>query len=153
MLDPPGIDAFVCQNAETPASFLPSFLLSTLLFDYPLPTYLTRSPSLFLPSFVLRAFIRAADADADASASYRRSSLTHPLTLLLLLLLLLSSPNVISSTATSSYFALPFSKSSVVGRRRNAHAVNRTAQRVQSASPPTDHPATPSVARFTFPRL
>lgn len=24
MLDPPGIDAFVCQNAETPASFLPS---------------------------------------------------------------------------------------------------------------------------------
>lgn len=37
MLDPPGIDAFVCQNAETPASFLPSFLLSTLLFGYSLP--------------------------------------------------------------------------------------------------------------------
>lgn len=33
VLDPPGIDAFVCQNAETPASFLPSFLLSSRLFS------------------------------------------------------------------------------------------------------------------------
>lgn len=33
VLDPPGIDAFVCQNAETPASFLPSFLLSSPLFS------------------------------------------------------------------------------------------------------------------------
>lgn len=36
VLDPPGIDAFVCQNAETPASFLPSFLpslFSSLLFS------------------------------------------------------------------------------------------------------------------------
>lgn len=49
VLDPPGIDAFVCQNAETPASFLPSF--SLLGSSLPSPSYLTRSvvsPSSFL---------------------------------------------------------------------------------------------------------
>lgn len=43
VLDPPGIDAFVCQNAETPASFLPSFLLSSRGSSLPSPSYLTRS--------------------------------------------------------------------------------------------------------------
>lgn len=51
VLDPPGIDAFVCQNAETPASFLPSFLLSSPLFSsVALLSYsLCLSPSLSAP--------------------------------------------------------------------------------------------------------
>lgn len=62
VLDPPGIDAFVCQNAETPASFLPSFLLSSPLFSsVALLSYslsLTASLRLSLPlSFVPSLFL------------------------------------------------------------------------------------------------
>lgn len=93
VLDPPGIDAFVCQNAETPASFLPSFLpslfSSLLCSSLPPPSYLTRlvvslslSLSLSLPVSLApcpslsRSFSRVSSsvlsrraADADAGAS------------------------------------------------------------------------------------
>lgn len=57
VLDPPGIDAFVCQNAETPASFLPSFLpslFSALRFRRPPILLVRRFPSfsLCLASFL-----------------------------------------------------------------------------------------------------
>lgn len=96
VLDPPGIDAFVCQNAETPASFLPSFLLSSRLFSsvailsysfgglsvFPslcpssCPLRFSFSVSLFSCPSLSRSFsrvsssvlsCRAADADAGAS--------------------------------------------------------------------------------------
>lgn len=61
MLDPPGIDAFVCQNAETPASFLPSFLPSLFSSLRLLPSYLSYSFSVSLScpvsSSVLSSFV------------------------------------------------------------------------------------------------
>lgn len=167
VLDPPGIDAFVCQNAETPASFLPSFLLSSRLFSSVavlsysfgglsvfLPLRLSSCPSLrfsfsvslFSCPSLSRSFSRVSSsvlscraADADAGASGIAATVGAAT-----LLLPPFHPSPLRPSVPPP--SLPFSKSSVVGRRRNAHAVNRTAQRVQSASP--THPNHPPTNRL-----
>lgn len=151
MLDPPGIDAFVCQNAETPASFLPSFLPSLFSSLRLLPSYLSYSFSVslscpvsssVLSSFVLLTLMLMLLLATVGAANPPTLPSAHHLLCRHILLVLRRLFHLPTSSSTSSSFALPFSKSSVVGRRRNAHAVNRTAQRVQSASPPTNLPAT-----------
>lgn len=158
------------SSARTPRrprpSFLPSF--SLLGSSLPSPSYLTRSVvssssflsvspcplrfsfsmSLFSCPSLSRSFsrvsssvlsCRAADADAGASSiAATVGAATHTLHLPPF------HPSPLRPSVPSP--SLPFSKSSVVGRRRNAHAVNRTAQRVQSASP--THPNHPPTNRL-----
>jgi len=161
------------SSARTPRrprpSFLPSFSLSSRLFSSVavlsysfggLSVFLSLclsscpslrfsfSVSLFSCPSLGRSFsrvsssvlsCRAADADAGASGiAAIVGAATHCLHLLPFHL----SPLRPSVPPPS----LPFSKSSVVGRRRNAHAVNRTAQRVQFASP--THPSHPPTNRL-----
>jgi len=75
VLDPPGIDAFVCQNAETPASFLPSFSLLCSSLPPPAILLVRRFPSFSLSHPLSLSLSLSLSLPLPASVSFSSLSL------------------------------------------------------------------------------